>query len=144
MPAWASNPGVLAAIHPVIHSSSQPHILPFIQSPIPESNHLSFQPANSTKTSNSHRQLKIPACYLFSIHSKTAHMLINMQSGNRGATFNFGVEPTVLRSAKKCPHCGQVLHWYELNASWRQKWLHLLGLLCIWQPMFPEHRSQSR
>lgn len=47
--AWASNPGDLPAVLPAIHLSSQPHILPFIQSSIPESHIYS---ANSTKTRN--------------------------------------------------------------------------------------------
>lgn len=143
MPAWASNPGVLPATHPAIHSGSHPHILPFIQSPIPTSDHPSSWPANSIKTSNfpfakviTGSQRRFNTCYLFSIHSKTAHTLINMQSGNRGVVFNSEVEPTVLRSAENA-------HWYEWKAWW-SKMVTILGFAVHVTAKVFQHRSQSR
>lgn len=137
MPAWASSsPGVLPAIHPAIHSSSLPHILQFIQSSIPESNQLSSPPANSTKKlpfakviTGSQRWFNI---HLFDVHSKPAQTHINMQSENRGAIFNSGVEPADLRSAKN----GHIVITYFTDLKrkhGKQKNGPLLSLLCMWQ-----------
>ncbi len=127
------------ASQPFIHRSSQPYILPFLQSSIPLIKHPYPKPANSTKKKASSlcrscdRISKLiltnpHGTSLSFIQNSHKHTLINMKSKNWVTIDNAGVVPTVLTSAKNREYFTE---WENKHGG--QKRFTPLGLLSKWQ-----------